>query len=229
LALAISLTLDPMAATTDPGRELLEEPAAAKEPKPPDPVEPVVIPESKQATEPSRREPVTTPVQTPKDTRLSLQAGLLGSISWVPAFSPAAELGLVLRHQRWSLGFDAVTVARQTQTSAAGSSVGVSLAYAVLAPCSWVSALGVCALATLGRYAGQGAGVDAPRAGNHLHAAAGARVQMLLPLSTRWSLGMNADGVMILTRPQFVVAGQEVFRPTPWAANLGVFASFQLL
>jgi len=94
LALAISLTLDPMAATTDPSRELPEVPAVAKEPKPPEPSEPVVIPESKHEPESTRHKPVTTPVETAKDTWLSLQAGLLGSVSWVPALSPAGAAWL---------------------------------------------------------------------------------------------------------------------------------------
>jgi hypothetical protein len=54
------------------------------------------------------------------------------------------------------------------------------------------------------------------------------RVQAMLPLSDRWSLGMHADGVRVLTRSQFIVAGQEIYRPAPWAANLGIFASLQL-
>jgi hypothetical protein len=228
LALAISLTLDPMAPATDTGPEPPEERVAAEDSAKPGPVEPVVTPELKRELTPERKAPNTTPIQTIKTTSLSLQAGMLGSVGWVPALSPGAELGLVLQHRRWSLGLDAIAVASQTRASAEGLSARVSVAYAAVSPCFWVSAVGVCALGTWGRYAGQGEGVDAPRAGNHLHSAAGARIQALLPLSARWSLGMHADGVLILTRPQFLVAGQEVFRPAPWAANLGFFGRWQM-
>lgn len=225
LALAISLTLDPMAAAVEPGPESTEPPEAAK----PEPVEPVATPEPKPLAPLERTAPVTASVETQKASSLSLQAGLHGSYGSVPALSPAAELGLVLRRQSWSLGLDAVVVAAQTQTSAEGLSARVWVAYAAVSPCLWLSAVGVCALGTLGRYAGKGGGVDVSRTGSDLHASAGMRLQATLPLSSRWSLGMHADGVRILTRPQFLVAGQEIYRPAAWAANLGIFASWQLL
>ena len=224
LALAISLTLDPMAAATDPGPE----PSVAPEVARPEPVEPVAEPVPKPMPPPQRAAPVITPVETKKTTSLSLQAGMVGSYGWVPALSPAVELGLVLRHQSWSLSLDVVGVAPQTRTSPEGLSARVWVAYAALSPCLWVSPVGVCALGTLGRYAGKGGGVDMSRSGSDLHAAAGMRVQAMLPLSDRWSLGMHADGVRVLTRSQFIVAGQEIYRPAPWAANLGIFASLQL-
>ena len=202
---------------------------AANDSAKPVPVEPAAPPTSKPVAQPERIAPETTPVETQKGTSLSLQAGVLGSLGWVPTLSPAAEVGLVLRHQSWSLGFDLVAVAAQTRSLPNGLGAKVSIAYAALSPCLWLGHFGACALGTLGRYAGQGAGVDSPLSGNHLHAAAGARLQAMLPLSARWSLGMHADGVRILTRPQFLVAGQEVFLPPAWAANLGIFASWQLL
>jgi len=229
LALAISLTLDPMAPATDLGPEPPEEPDIAKDAAKPDPAETVATPESKREPAPERRAPVKKPMQAAMSTSLRLQAGVLGSVGWVPALSPGAEFGLALRYRSWSLGLDAVAIASQTQASNDGLSARVSVAYAALSPCFWVSAVGVCAHGTLGRYAGQGQGVEATHAGNHVHGAAGARIQALLPLGARWSLGIHADGVRILTRPQFLVAGQEVFRPAPWAANMGAFACIQLL
>ena len=224
LALAISLTLDPMAAASDPGPEPPEEPEVARS----EPVEPVTELPPPPLPPPLRTMPVTASAEAKKTTSLSLQAGMIGSFGWVPALSPAVELGLGLRHQSWSVGLDVVGVAPQTRTSAEGLSGRVWVAYAALSPCLWVHPVGVCALGTLGRYTGRGGGIDLPRSGSDLHAAAGLRMQAMLPLSGRWLLGVHADGVRILTRPQFLVAGQEVYRPAAWAADLGIFASWQL-
>lgn len=228
LALAISLTLDPMAPAA-----VESEPAPAADhgslstDKPVRPsAESTILPRRAPL---ARTPPVDAPPQ-PKRVPLHwrLRAGVLATAQWVPALSPGASLGASVRHGAWELGLDAAGVASQTQRSDQGLSAKVSLAYLALSPCLRIGMAGVCAFGSLGRYAALGSGVAQPRAGDHWHGAAGVRLMTELSLSARWSLIAVADGVRTLSRPGFTVAGQEIFSPPAWAANLGVLLAWRI-
>jgi hypothetical protein len=233
LTLAISMTLDPLAPAVEPessAPDVSEAPRVATSPAAKTkPVEPKQQPQLEIGQMRRGRTAANEAPSNQRSTVLSTRGGVLGVVGWVPALSVAAELSLSLRHHDWSMGLDVVAVAPRSENSPQGFRAKVSVNYAALTPCYWVSTVGVCPLVALGRYSGQSAGVDAPRAGSHLFAAAGIRGQAMLPLTARWSVGAHVDGVRNLTRPEFLVSGQTVYQPSPWAANLGIFVDWQLL
>ena len=136
LALAISLTLDPMptpttvehdpAPVTDHGSLATDEPVRSS-------AEPPIFPRRAPL---ARNPSVDAPPQPQKDPlRWKLRAGVLATMQWVPALSPGASVGTSVRHGAWELGLDAAGVASQTQRSEQGLSAKVSLAYVALSPC----------------------------------------------------------------------------------------------
>lgn len=228
LALAISLTLDPMMVVTEPGVE--SSPIAVDSikweasPAPP----PVVAEAPKSVEEPAVKASSTDKARRARTTKLAVHAGLQGNIGYVPAPSYAPMLGLTLRSPRVSLGLEGVVVAPQTEATKTGLRATVSLAYVAVSPCFWLGPIGTCATGSIGRYGGQGGGIERPKTGSNVHAATGLRLTGMVPLSTRWALGVAGEGVRTLTRPAFQVAGQTIFRPTGWAADLRIFAAFRL-
>lgn len=229
LALAISLTLDPLMVATEPTpEEATAEPGSS-------PLESIPAPEPPVAdlTKPA---PVAAP--TPKriaiavpaaPTSLNVRAGLLGAFGWVPKASYGPLLGVSIRRQRLSVGLEGAALAAQSEATSGGLGASVSLSYAALTPCFWVGNVAACGIAALGRYTGEGSGVSAPRVGAHVQAAAGIRLMGSIPLSTSWSLGIFADAVGNLVRPSFLVAEEAVYRPSALAANIGLFLDWQLL
>lgn len=233
LALAISLTLDPMAlaletesdASATPPTATVQDPHPAETPNPAQPSVPKPV---------ARREPTRAPglpSATPpsaRSARLYLSGSMVAAMGFVPSVSPGLDLGGSLRRGPWSLALDAVALLPQTRNATEGYGAEVSLAYAAVSPCIHLGYFKGCTLATVGRYSAKGIGVDSPREGHHLHAGAGIRTEASLPVSSRWSVGARAEGVRVLTRPDFLVSGHSIYRPPGWAANIGIFAQWQI-
>jgi len=241
LALAISLTLDPMvvaSVTTEP----LPGPDDARESELPRPLTSESNTREASSTTGSARpepaaqsasapeQPTTKPIALPsrRPLSLALQAQIFGALGWVPNLSPAFGLGVELRDRFSSLELNGVHTFAQTRASGSDQSATVSLTYAALAPCAWLGPFAGCALGTLGSYRASGNGVDTPRSASHLHAATGLRAKAALAISAHMAILFDVDGVKVLTRPRFLVAGQEIYQAAPWAANLGVFLQWQL-
>ena len=229
LALAISLTLDPMAAAAEP------------EPAPTEPVETVnaqaaqakvtsPTPEQTPSKPPSPPPPLAkpSPHSEGQSTSLRLDAGLLSAVGWLPAFSPGATVGVTLIRRYWAVGISGAALLPETRTANTGAAAKVQLTYLAVAPCAVVEGFAGCAIGTFGNYAAVGSGIDSPNSANHLHAAAGLRLANSFALGERWVLVLQADAVRILTRPEFLVAGQAVYQPSPWAANLGISVAYRL-
>ncbi|HEY5958017.1 MAG TPA: hypothetical protein VIV60_15750 [Polyangiaceae bacterium] len=231
LALAISLTLDPLVAAADAPTSAVtttDQPTQKTSPKPSDDAR--IEPKRVATGQPESNQPALNAEPLPINAPLSfgVHVGILGSLGWLPSLSYAPTLGVMARGTRLSLGLDGLAVASRS-SAMGGLKADVSLAYAALWPCVWMGNVATCALATLGRYSGEGGGVSSPRLGNHVHAAAGLRLVGSVPLTSRWGFEIVADGVRNLVRPEFLVDGQTLYRPAAWAGNLGVFLSWTIL
>ena len=225
LALAISITLDPM--HVEPVAEIkpISPPEAAppEEPQPPSEPEPEAAPAP--VTQPARprdrvprapREPVTWHVA----------AAAIGALEAAPHPTWGGRLGLAARRGRWSVGVEGWATMPAAEAGISGGEVRVRLLSAALTPClRALGGLSFCALGTLGSMRAEGSGVEAPRTENVLHATAGGRALFVLPLGSRFELLANADLAATLNRPRFQLDQAEVWRPGPAIALLGIGAS----
>jgi len=224
LALAISITLDPLhvAAPAEP------EPPVA--PPPPDDVAispdaspPVVAP---PAVARQDRAPVRKLAAQGERVTWHVGAAAVGAIEVAPHLALGGRLGLAARRGRWSLGLEGWLTLPSTQAGADGGEVQVTLMSAALAPCfRLVGGFSLCALGSLGSLRAEGRNVDAPRSDNVLHATAGGRGLLALPIGSTFELLANVDLAATLNRPRFQLDNNDVWRPGPLVALLGIGAS----
>lgn len=225
LALAISITLDPLHVEPTAENKPVLSPEPEAEPQAPEaPSEPDVAPAPAiaKAEPPAGR--AAEAVRKPVTWHAS--AAAIGALEAAPRLAFGGKLGVAARLGRWSLGVEAWSTLPATQAGALGGEVRVGLLSGALTPClRVVNAFSVCALGSLGSMRAEGRGVDAPRTENVLHATAGGRAQFVWPLGSRFELLANADLAATLNRPRFQLDQAEVWRPGPVLALLGIGAS----
>lgn len=225
LALAISITLDPLHVEPTAENKPVLSPEPEAEPQAPEaPSEPDVAPAPAiaKAEPPAGR--AAEAVRKPVTWHAS--AAAMGALEAAPRLALGGKLGVAARLGRWSLGVEAWSTLPATQAGALGGEVRVGLLSGALTPClRVVSGLSVCALGSLGSMRAEGRGVDAPRTESVLHATAGGRAQFVWPLGSRLELLANADLAATLNRPRFQLDQAEVWRPGPILALLGIGAS----
>lgn len=227
LALAISITLDPLhVEPTAENKPISPAEPAAPPQEPQAPSEPVPdvapAPAIAKAEPPAKR--VAEAVRKPVTWHVG--AAAIGALEAAPQLAFGGKLGVAARLGRWSLGVEAWSTLPATQAGALGGEVRVRLLSGALTPCvRVVNGLSLCALGSLGSMHAEGRGVDAPRTENVLHATAGGRAQFVWPLGSRFELLANADLAATLNRPRFQLDQAEVWRPGPVLALLGIGAS----
>jgi hypothetical protein len=226
LALAISITLDPLHVEPAAGiKPVLPPEAAAPPPEPQTPTEPQPqIAEAPVARAERRSKRIAETLGEPVTWHVA--AAAIGALEAAPQLAFGGRLAVAARRGRWSLGLEAWSTLPTTQTNALGGEVQVRLLSAALTPClRLVGGLSFCALGSLGSMQAEGRGVEAPRTENVLYATAGGRALYALPLGQRFELLANADLAATLNRPRFQLDQTEVWRPGPVAALLGIGAS----
>jgi hypothetical protein len=232
LALAISITLDPLHVDAAPG--------ATAEP----------TPEKAEAAEPTKDTaamadepisaapaPILRPPAAPKPRRVDrgplltwhISAAALGAFEVTPQLSFGGRLGIGARRGRWSVGLEGWTTFPTEQESDDGGEVRVSLTSAAITPCfALVPEVSLCALGSLGSMLAEGRGVEEPRTDRVLYATAGGRGLVVLPLGSTFDFVAHADLAAVLNRPRFQLDRQDVWQPGPVVAlfGLGVSARF---
>lgn len=230
LALAISITLDPLHVDVAPApaAEPATEPTAVAETPPlPAADAPVKAPETALAPASPPRDLVVEPDYT-KPSRASwhVAASVLSAIALAPGVAFGGRLGLEGRLQRWSLVLEGWGALPTTSAVAGGGAIETSLLAVGLVPCfEVVRHARLCALGSLGSLATEGHQVDTPRSRHVLHATAGARASLVWPLGSRLELLASADLAAALNRPRFQLDGEQVWRPAPLLTLLGLGAS----
>jgi hypothetical protein len=226
LALAISITLDPLHVAS-PAPAAPSPPAAL--PMPPDDI----------ATPQETRQPVVSPPVTPRDRTVVLHrspkaermtwhvgAAAIGALEAAPHLALGGRLALTARRGRWSLSVEGLRTLPSTQSGGDGGQVQVTLLSAALAPCfRLVGGFSLCGLGSLGWTRAEGQRVDSPRAESVLHATAGGRALLGVPLGPTFELSGNLDVAANLNRPSFQLDNADVWRPGPLVAMLGIGAS----
>jgi hypothetical protein len=224
LALAISITLDPLHV------EAPEPPVVPVPPAPADASE--SIPEAEPAT-PALTAAVrrdSAPIRTRKRAQVRMTwhvaAAAIGALNVGPQFAMGGRAGLAARRGRWSLGLEALSTLPSTQATSQVGKVRVRLVSAALTPClRLVGGFSLCALGSLGSMHAEGRGVEAPRVENVLHASAGGRALVALPLGHSFELLASADLAATLNRPRFLLDGEQAWRPGPVVALVGIGAA----
>lgn len=227
LALAISITLDP----------LHVESSAASEPEPPvapttltdaptsndTPPVAVVAPPLAARPDPGRRRDHSS---TGESVTWHVGAAAIGALDAAPHLAFGGRVAVSARRGRWALGVEGWSTLPSAQAAPAGGEARVKLMSAALTPCfQVVGGFSLCGLGSLGAMQAEGRGVDAPRSHNVLHAAAGGRGLFALTLSPTFQLVANLDLAASLNRPRFQLDDAEVWRPGPLIALLGIGAS----
>jgi len=224
LALAISITLDPLRV------EAAGPPDVQVPPTPTDPSEgePEAAPVTTPSTAPVRRDsaPVRTRKQGQERMTWHVAAAAIGALDVGPQFAMGGRVGVTSKRGRWSLGIEAWGTLPSTQAAPLAGEVSVRLMSAALTPClRLVGGFSLCALGSIGSMHAEGRGVEAPRVENVLHATAGGRALVAWPLASSLEILASADVTANLNRPRFLLDGVEAWRPGPVVALVGIGAA----
>jgi hypothetical protein len=241
LALAISITLDPMR---------LAPPASAAEGASP----PASDAGAMRASEPNPEPELAAVVESPRSDHqqtsaalgreravadepprnigvapavvLQAHAGGVGALAALPHPALGARVGVGLRRAALSLSLEGWATLPSSQGATGGREVRVSLLSGALALCADViEPFSVCELTTVGRLRGQGRRVLEPKVESVFYAAVGVRGLVTLPLSKALALLGNVDISAALTRPTFQLNNADVWRPSPFVGVAGLALS----
>jgi hypothetical protein len=227
LALAISITLDPMSLTSGASASTAPEPPGTT------PLPPVAV-----VGEPNARATVDSPASSASRPRNdspspalsgAAELGPFVGFGFLPNAAPGIRGGARLASGRLSLGLDVAWLLASTEAATDGGSVQASLLLASVFPCVDIGPIATCALASIGRLHGTGQGVDLPREESRLYAALGLRAIGAMALGSGWALVVHGDAEKALTFPMFQLNGRDVWRPSSFVASTGIALSLRFL
>jgi hypothetical protein len=246
LALAISITLDPMSLAADkpapPGEndapsaaaaeraeQRVDRPAGAADSR-----EPIGTPSDAPATtiteQPAKdADTVTTPISSERGLQLNANLGISGMLGALPRVSPGLRLAVEALRGQAALSIEFTGTPVVTQAGPASAEADMSLLFASAVPCVMFGRLGACAVVSVGRWLGQGLYVEQPRKATHFYAAAGLRMMALLPLTEPLYLRLHAGSAATMTRPSFELASEEIWRPPLLSAEAGAALALYFL
>lgn len=214
MELAISIAIDPSSLTRPVG-------TAPEEalPTPPPPEE--------HASPPLELAP---PAPTTEAERMRLLAGAVASVGYgtTPGVSSGGAVFAGVRRGRLSLRVDARLGLPGTEDATPTHGVRGSLLAAGLAPCVHFGVGMGCAVVVVGRFHGEGRGVDVPMEDDVVYAAAGLRAGVELPLGAHVFVPIHAEGLVPLTHERLRLDDRVVWESAPVtvAATLGLGVTF---
>jgi hypothetical protein len=221
LALATSITLDPMAAPTIDGPHPTPEVVGAD----PQGVERTDVPKKAVETLPDRTAAVhATPRPVAESIAWSLRAGPLLALGAGPAPSAGARLGVGAHRGSFALFAELRADLPTGATSQEGGEARVNVWGGALAPCWGQGPWMACAIAYVGSMQARGSGVERPVSTPVFYAAAGGRIETTLPVSKDVDFILHIDGMKNLTAAELYLHQREVWRTPPFSAALGVAA-----
>lgn len=203
---AVTLTI---AILLDPRTGLVARPAPS--PPEPDPLAPI----------PSDQPPLPPPppVAEPPSIVPRVRAGFLGTVGAEPGPSLAARAGFGIGHRAWTLDAE-LRGDLPRDASSGGKRATSGLLLGALVPCLRRSVLEVCAVVAIGALRTEVSSGSPPTV-TTLHAAAGPRVGVVLPLGSIVALVLDAEALFALTRTTVRVDGVDVWSPPAVSAGLG--------
>lgn len=233
LALAVSITLDPMSMSrpasapaedtpASPAHEEPVHPPAAGEPPRQAPSHEVGasdVPSSSEALAGAGR----------RSFALLASAGAIAAVGALPRLSPGLRLGLEARGRFLSLAIEGAGLAAVSASAPFGGEARFSLLFASAVPCARAAWAKGCAVATFGRLSGEGRGVTDARRETRSYAALGLRFEAAWLVVGNFELALHAGANKTLSMPSFQLAGAEVWRPPPFSADAGLALSLRFL
>jgi hypothetical protein len=213
MELAISIAIDPLSAMRTPGT-------------PPSTDEPI----QREPTRVPAEAPTAPPVPKAEPARPMLLIGGAASVGYgtTPSVSFAPVVFAGVRLDRFSLRVDGRFYVPGSEDATPRGSVRGSLLGGALAPCVHFGPGTGCAVVLLGRFHGEGRGVDLPKEDDVLHVAAGARVGVEWPLGRHVFVPLGLEALVPLTRQHLRLRDRAIWEapPVTAAAMLGVGATF---
>jgi hypothetical protein len=220
MAIAISLGIDPLAASGLPKRS----PPPSPEPSPPVPEPPV------RAAVPPAVPPAPAPVAPPPaaagpPVHLRFAVGgavAIGISPEAPAFGGTVSAGV--RRSWISVDLEG---SADTSPTATRSGVGAKseLLMASLVPCVHLGVGLACALGGAGALGATGV-VSMPSSQHAFYADFGVRLGVEIPFGGLFFVGIHADGLATLTHVTYSIDGQPFWSTPPIAGALGVSLGF---
>lgn len=210
-ALAIALAIDPML----PSRQRAREHAPKDPPKPR-----TLAPRSRARARLSRPERPPLP-ETVEPWRLRLGVEALGSFGSAPAPAIGAAAVVGARRGVISLGLEVRRDVPAGKDVEPNGHVRASLSVVSFVPCYHRGVFDACLLGTIGALQGEGTEVSEPRKATSLHAAAGARVGLEIPLTSATRIAPFGDLRAPVTRTTLTVNGQEAWTTPALIPSLG--------
>jgi hypothetical protein len=238
LALAASITLDPMAAqTSTPPTAERDEPSTRTQTSAPPALEASVPPSdsasppgSAQERPPSRDGGGLLKVRgdAPARVQWSLLAGPIVALGATPGASLGGRLGAQLQNEHLAFGLELRGALPTSQESDGGGTVHAGMVGGAMTPCLVEGWLYACGVLVLGSMQMRGSEVEIPVERSLWFAAAGARGEVAIPMSDAVDVRAHVDGMKALLLSQLYLHGTEVWQsPSFWAA-LGVSASVRI-
>jgi hypothetical protein len=151
-----------------------------------------------------------------------VEAGLLGAMGTAPAAAPGFSAGVGIRRGDVSLALEGrADLSASTSLPIGGTSASTSLLLASLLPCAHFRMLATCALVSAGALRAAGHGLRDARTVTLPYLAAGARLAIAIPLTTRLSLAIHGDLTTPLIETRVEVDGAAVWTSPVLAFALG--------
>ncbi len=158
--------------------------------------------------------------------RWSLVAGPVVAFGETPSTSFGGRLGAELHRGSWAIGAELRGDLPTTETSESGATAHVGVLGGALTPCFAPGLWSACGVVYLGSMSSRGSGVNAPRQEALFFAAAGARAELTLPFLGPVDLRLHADAMKSLIDSRFLLQGSEVWTTPPFWAAVGFSAAY---
>ncbi|MET0593703.1 MAG: hypothetical protein ABW133_13450 [Polyangiaceae bacterium] len=159
-------------------------------------------------------------------TRWSIVAGPIVAFGETPSTSFGGRLGGELHRGSWAIGAEFRGDLPTTEASESGATVHVGVLGGALTPCFAPGFWSVCGVVYLGSMSSRGSGVTIPREESLFFSAAGVRAELVIPLPAPVDLRLHADVMKSLIDSRFVLQGREVWATPPYWGAAGVSAAY---
>jgi hypothetical protein len=232
LALATSITLDPMAAQMggvppsqpEPATRAAESPPAttALLASPPSAHAPAVTTEG--ASAPDRVSAPDSVTDGYTRTTWSFFGGPLVAVGETPGTAVGGRLGAELRYGHFALAVEARGTLPTSVDSEWGGTAHAGAWGGAIAPCFTAGLFDACGVAYLGRMTTSASDVEVPLETALFTANAGLRGQVAIPIARSVDLRFHLEGMKTLIISQLYLHGSEVWATPPFWGSAGLSA-----
>jgi hypothetical protein len=227
LAIAISITLDPMAAAPkDAAPDPAPPPNEPPSPAPPHVQVPTVDTAPRAARDTPSDDAVARVVFGSSATTWAVRAGPLVALGAGPGASLGGRVGLAVT-RGWLGAFAEMRVDAPSSVAASGALAHSMLWGVSLGPCLHEGFFSGCAVLLAGSLNAYGSGLERVRSESMFYTAAGARVEGTFVLYSKVDLVLHVDGLKTLTEATLSLREEEAWHTPAFSAAAGAAASIR--